>query len=147
MSIIVKCLSCGTKNRVKENIPSKNATCGKCNEILPIPKSHQPINLSDANFKSFISNSKKPVLVDFWAKWCEPCKLIAPILEEFATLHPSITAAKVDVEANQLTPAHLQISVIPMLILFINKKEVKRISGAISLQSLESQLKQWLSAN
>jgi len=147
MSIIVKCLACGKKNRVSESQLSKRAICGKCQSILSIPRTPKPTLLSETNFDSYIQKSTKPVLIDCWASWCAPCKMLEPVLEEFAALHPSISVAKVDVEANQVITAKLRISTVPTLILFVDNREVKRISGAVSLQVLENELNPWITIN
>lgn len=148
MAVIVKCVSCGTRNRVDErNMHAKNALCGNCSAILPVPRSANPMELTDNNFDNYIKSSAKPVLVDFWADWCAPCKYMAPILEEFAVNHPCIAVAKVDVEANHMTGLKLNITSIPTLILFLNGAEVKRISGVQSLSALESELEQWITIN
>ena len=148
MTVVVKCVSCGTKNRVDEkNMHVKNAVCGNCNAILPVPRSAKQVELTDNNFDNYISSSQKPVLVDFWAEWCAPCKYMIPILEEFAAHHPSITVGKVNVESNHMIGFKFNITNIPTLILFVNGKEVKRIFGAQTLAALESELEPWITIN
>jgi len=146
MSIIVKCPACGTKNRIKED-STQTPLCGKCKTPIIIQQSTAPIILSDKDFDNFIRNSHKPVLVDFWAQWCAPCRILAPVLESFAKSQHSIIVAKLDTERNPLTPSKFQIFSIPTLILFDGGKEVKRISGALPLQELEALLKPWITVN
>jgi thioredoxin 1 len=87
--------------------------------------------VSDASFADDVLASPTPVLVDFWAAWCGPCKMIAPVLEEIATEKAgALTVAKVDVDANPSTARDFQVVSIPTLILFKGGKPVKRIVGA-----------------
>lgn len=146
MSIIVKCPACGTKNRIKEHSES-TPLCGKCKTPILIQQSASPIHLSDTTFDGFIRKSSKPVLVDFWAQWCAPCRIMSPVLESFARSQNSIIIAKLDTEKNPLISSKFQIFSIPTLILFADGKEVKRISGAMPLQELENQLKHWITVD
>lgn len=146
MSIIVKCPACGANNRLKED-SNQNPLCGKCKSPLILQQMKVPTNLTDATFDNFIRKSHKPVLVDFWADWCAPCRLVAPAVEAFAKSQMSITVAKIDVDRNPLIASKFQVYSIPTLLLFDNGVEVKRITGAIPLQSLENQLKPWIRVN
>jgi thioredoxin 1 len=87
--------------------------------------------VTDQSFADDVLGSDKPVLVDFWAAWCGPCKTVAPVLEEIASENlEKITIAKMDVDANPNTPRDYQIMSIPTMILFSNGKPVKQIVGA-----------------
>lgn len=89
-------------------------------------------HISDASFESDVLKSDKPVLVDFWAEWCGPCKMIAPILEEIAKEYEGkIQIAKMDVDANQAIPAKFGIRGIPTLILFKNGEVAAQKVGAM----------------
>jgi len=93
--------------------------------------SSSTVEVSDATFTSDVLSSNKPVLVDFWATWCGPCKMVAPVLEEIATERgESLTIAKLDVDANPETARDFQVVSIPTLILFKDGQPVKRIVGA-----------------
>jgi thioredoxin 2 len=148
MSVIVKCPACGAKNRIKEDSDiDEKPVCGKCKTPLIVHQAPHISHLTDASFDTYIQKSHKPVLVDFWAGWCHPCRVLAPILEAFANSQHSITVAKVDTEENPLLASRFQIFSIPTLVLFEGKKEVKRINGAVSLQMLESYLQPWIRVN
>jgi thioredoxin 2 len=146
MSIIVQCPACGARNRVDEDV-NRKPLCGKCKTPLIFQQTASPLFLTDATFDNFIRISNKPVLVDFWAEWCAPCKMLAPVLETFAGSQHSITVAKLDTEQNPLIASKFQIFSIPTLILFEGGKEVHRITGAVPIQELEDQLKPWISVN
>jgi thioredoxin 2 len=145
MSFIVKCPACSTQNRVKDET-NQNPLCGKCKTPLLI-QNVAPILLTDITFDNYIRKSHRPVLVDFWAGWCAPCRLLAPILDAFIMSQHSIIVAKVDTERNPLITSKFKVFSIPTLILFDKGEEVKRITGALPLQALEDQLKNWISVN
>ena len=89
------------------------------------------VEVSDASFSAEVLSSNKPVLVDFWATWCGPCKMVAPVLEEIATERAEqLTVAKLDVDANPETARDFQVLSIPTMILFKDGQPVKRIVGA-----------------
>lgn len=89
------------------------------------------VPVSDTSFASEVLSSSTPVLVDFWADWCGPCKTIAPVLEEIASeKNGQLTVAKLDVDANPETPREFQVVSIPTLILFKDGQPAKRIVGA-----------------
>jgi thioredoxin 1 len=94
-------------------------------------KAGAPIEVSDASFSTDVLSSNKPVLVDFWATWCGPCKMIAPVLEEIAAERAEqLTVAKLDVDVNPETARDFQVVSIPTMILFKDGQPVKRIVGA-----------------
>lgn len=90
----------------------------------------KPVAISDETFEAEVFQADKPVLVDFWAEWCGPCKMIAPILDEIAAEHADeLRIVKLDVDVNPRTPIRFGVMGIPTLILFKNGEAVERITG------------------
>jgi len=103
------------------------------------------VTVTDASFAEDVLNSDKPVLVDFWATWCGPCRMVAPVLEEIAGEHPdTITVAKLDVDANPTVARDYQVLSIPTLILFKGGEPVKQIVGAKPKAALLADLSDYL---
>src|SRR3979411_3159879 len=98
------------------------------------------VTVPDASFADAVLTSDKPVLVDFWATWCGPCRMVAPVLEEIAAESDLLTIKKLDVDANPVTAGKFGVRAIPMMILFKNGKEADRIVGFMPKERLLSQL-------
>jgi thioredoxin 1 len=96
--------------------------------------------VSDTNFQAEVIESDTPVLVDFWAPWCGPCRVVAPVLEEIAGERSDVRVVKLNVDDNQQTAAQFGIMAIPTMILFRNGQEAKRIQGALPKKRLEAEL-------
>ncbi len=106
---------------------------------------HKPVELTDANFEAEVLNSEQPVLVDFWAAWCGPCRLLAPTVEELAnTYDGKAKVGKLDVDANPQTAAKFGISSIPSVLLFKDGQVVENLVGVQSQQRYEQLLDQQL---
>ena len=102
------------------------------------------LNLSTATFDEAVQSSDKPVLVDFWAEWCGPCKMIAPILEELAKEQPGIQVAKVDVDTNQELAARFNVMSIPTLLVIQDGEIKKRLVGAKGKAALLDDLREYM---
>jgi thioredoxin 1 len=100
-----------------------------------------PLTVTDATFESQVLEAEKPVLVDFWAAWCGPCKMIAPVLEEIAAEESGLVIGKLDVDTNQGTAMRYGVMSIPTLILFKHGQEAERIVGFLPKERLMARLK------
>ncbi|WP_027186054.1 thioredoxin TrxC [Desulfovibrio inopinatus] len=132
-SKVVVCPHCNVKNKVDAD-RLKQAVCGKCGSLL---FSRKPIPVDAAHFERFLTSSEVPFLVDFWAPWCGPCRMMAPAFEEAASiLEPDVLLVKVDTQAESALGARFQIQSIPTMALFRQGREVSRISGAMNAQQI-----------
>lgn len=102
--------------------------------------------VTDANFTAEVLESEGPVLVDFWAPWCGPCRVVAPVLEEIASERPDLRIVKLNVDDNQQTAAQYQVLSIPTLILFKHGAPAKTVVGAYPKRKLEQELEPALAA-
>ena len=102
--------------------------------------------VTDNNFQAEVLESEQPVLVDFWAPWCGPCRVVAPVLEEIAAERPDLRIVKLNVDDNQQTAANYQVLSIPTLILFKGGQVAHKVIGALPKKRLEAELEPALAA-
>jgi thioredoxin 1 len=98
------------------------------------------IEVTDTNFQAEVLEHETPTLVDFWAPWCGPCRVVAPVLEEIAAEREDVRIVKLNVDDNQQTAAQFGILAIPTMVLFRGGAEAKRIQGALPKKRLEAEL-------
>lgn len=136
--LLLACPRCLTANRVPRARLGEDPKCGKCGAPLLDGK---PVALDDATFEPFVSRSELPVVVDFWAAWCGPCRMMAPAFEQAAgELKTRVRFAKLDTENAQGVAARFGIRSIPTMILFRGGQEAGRVSGAMDARAIRAWL-------
>ena len=125
----IACAQCGATNRVPDERLTEDPVCGRCGEAL---LAGEPVELTDANFDAVTSRTGLPVVVDFWASWCGPCRMMAPQFAQAAkALKGRALLAKVDTDANPQVASRFAIRSIPTVVQLQGGREVKRMSGAM----------------
>ena len=140
---LIRCPRCATANRVPRAKLRQGLrpVCGKCKAPLADAGEGQPVTVTDANFASIVAASPLPVLLDMWAAWCRPCRMIAPVVEDLAgELAGRIRVAKLDVDANPRTAAQFGVQSIPTLLVLDRGREVDRIVGVVPKQEIVRRL-------
>jgi len=144
-SIIQACPRCGAQNRVPVSRTADRPRCGRCHTDLPVgaPTEARPVTVTEQSFRAEVEQSTVPVLVDFWAPWCGPCRAVAPMLEKLAGERAGrLKIAKVNVDENPALSARFSVSAIPTLALFRGGALIDQIRGAAPKATLEARLAQ-----
>ena len=137
----IVCPHCSSINRVPGDKLNAGGKCGKCSHALFVG---EPVTLTTSNFQRYINKNDIPVLVDFWAPWCGPCKMMAPVFAQAAShLEPAMRLAKLNTEQEQQLAAQYNIRSIPTLAVFKQGREISRMAGAMDLQNLLTWAKQF----
>ena len=138
---MLRCPACGTQNRVPRAKLQQGLRprCGRCK--APLAADGHPLTVTDASFATMVAASPSPVLLDMWAPWCGPCRMIAPIVEQLAhELAGRVRVGKLDVDDNPATASRFGVRSIPTLLVLRAGREIDRIVGAASKQEIVRRL-------
>ena len=144
---VVVCSKCGAKNRVEESrLATSEAKCGRCGERLAVAGSEdesKPVIVTDQTFeREALQTRGRPVLVDCWAPWCGPCRMVGPIMDQLAAESQGrYRIAKLNVDENPQTASRFQIASIPTMLIFKDGKLVDRLIGAQPKQAIAERLR------
>lgn len=139
---IVRCAHCGTKNRIPVHRLDDRPVCGKCKATLSASSfDKHPVEVTDRTFRNEVLSFRGPVLVDCWAPWCGPCRMVAPVLDQMASEYAGrVKIAKLNVDENPTTSSQYGIQSIPTMLLFKNGQPVNRLVGALPKREIERHL-------
>jgi len=138
MTALVPCAFCATLNRIDLERHAHGPKCGRCQRPILLDR---PVRLNEAELDRVLSGTEAPLLVDFYADWCGPCKVMAPVLDEIARARAgSVLVAKLDTDRNPRAAERFQVRSIPTLILFRGGREVQRQVGVVPRAAVEAML-------
>lgn len=142
-SIIVQCRHCKTRNRIPKNRLKDHPICGKCRQALPPPSAPQhPVIVTDQTFQIEVLAYPGTVLLDCWASWCGPCKMIAPIIDQLAREYGGqVKVAKLNVDQNPMTASRYHVLSVPTMLFFKNGRVIHTLAGTYAKQEIERQLR------
>jgi thioredoxin 2 len=149
--LVIQCSICGAKNRVPREKLEQGLlpVCGRCKNPLSLDSKvdSKPVTVTDATFAAEVERAALPVLVDLWAPWCGPCRMISPVLEALAIeMAGRVRVAKLNIDENPATTARFNIQSIPALLIFRGGKEVDRMVGVRPKSEIVRRLEQLLAA-
>lgn len=142
---LIRCPQCGTTNRVSDEKLAQGLrpVCGHCK--APLPVDGRPITVTDATFAAQVEQSPLPVLLDLWAPWCGPCKMVAPVVEQLAAeMAGRLRVAKLNIDENPSIAVRFNASSIPTLLVLDHGREVDRIIGAQPKGTILRRLERWV---
>ncbi len=144
-TLIVNCRKCGARNRIPRLRVNDKALCGKCHARLILEMLDKPVAASDATFSTEVMENPTPVLVDFWAPWCGPCRSMGPVLDSLSGKYAGrLKVVKINVDENPVTASRFGIRSIPSLFLFKDGAVATTLHGALPLHELERQIARFI---
>ena len=136
----VRCAACGATNRVPEARAGDPARCGKCD--APLATSSRPVEITDETFDAIVARASTPVVVDCWADWCGPCRMLAPTIDVLARDYAGrVLVGKLDVDANPATANRFGIRSIPSVLIFRDGQLIDRLVGVQPRAAFDERLR------